>query len=603
MKSKTLCCKGSLLKHDITRFFPIWVLYSLLLCLIVVFPMNTIHNTYLRANLLGDEIIIIMVVNFAYALLNALILFGDLFKTRMCYALHAMPVKRDDFYWAHMGAGILFSVIPNLLATFVMMAMLPQYALYVWGWFAAALGSYLFFFALAVLCVMLSGNYLGAILIYGIVNFFAVLVSWYVTQVCGSFLYGVNISDDLIMNFCPIWKMARHSYIDVKCFEGVYPNYEISSISFTSGYRPLGIYTAVGVVLMAASQVAYRCRKLESAGDLVAIPKLKPVFLVLFTLTAGAFSHLFGQLITGSTALPMLIVGIVVGYVAGQMLLQKQLNVWKPKNFVPLAAILAVLALAMGVSALDPMGLVTYIPEAGDIEGVRVENETIDRRNYDDYYRKEPLFCLDGERIADALTLHETGLQGRKLQHHGSWVNSMTGAYGHEDYENNVPISIIYRLKSGREVRRYYSIPVDTESKEELKRLLSAPERVLGVHTPAELPDLAQKLWKITVESSYDRHGSVYSIDEPERVLSLLEALYADCKEGSLASYYSLRVEDDYMGWMYLEPKQGATFDYARGFYGGFNLYSGSKNVMNWLEANGIHLPTQAEAEEGYAYG
>lgn len=581
-------------------------MYGLFLCLSFIFPMSRIENLYMRMVELQGMFILIVLANFAYALLNALILFGDLFNNRLCYALHAMPVKRDHFYCAHMTAGIAFSVIPNLLITFVLMAMVPGWGLYVWGWFAVSVGSYLFFYALAVFCVMLSGNYIGAILLYGITNFFAVLVSWYVTQVCGVFLYGVDISDELILTFCPVWKLARHSYLEVVCaLDSMYPNYVLESVSFSAGFRPLAVYTLAGVVLMAVSQVLYRMRKLECAGDLVAMQKIKPVFLVLFTLTVGAFFHLFGQIIAKNNALPILPVGLTVGFIASQMLLKKQLNIWKVRNFVPLAGIFAVLAVAMGLSFADPMGLVTYMPEESHISGVRLETVTLDRRDYR-YDEEDPLYCEDAESIRNALTMHTLALGRKTLQHHGSWINSMTGAFDYsETQENMVPTKIIYQMDDGSEVCRFYSVPVDSEEGRLAQKLLSMPEFVLGVHDIDELPELVDTLEYIQVASAFNK-GGYFNLEDRAAMCGFLGAYYADCKAGTTAKYYMFHNSDDgvrdYLGWLFLSHVDG----YTGKHFGSLEIYSSNENLMQWMEENGYHMPTREEAETSdglYAYG
>jgi hypothetical protein len=56
-----------------------------------------------------------------YALVCALTLFGDLFNSRMCNAIHALPLRRESWFCTHALTGLCFSVVPNLVFALLMM--------------------------------------------------------------------------------------------------------------------------------------------------------------------------------------------------------------------------------------------------------------------------------------------------------------------------------------------------------------------------------------------------------------------------------------------------------------------------------------------------
>lgn len=598
MKSRTSCCKAVLLKHDITRFYPIWVLYTLMLALIFVFPMSTVNTVYEQLSVLSDYMMVMPLVNFFYALVNAQLLFGDIFNPKMCNTLHAMPVRRDTFYWAHMAAGLLFAVVPDLILTTVYMAMIPSHAWAAWGFLAVAVGSYLFFFTLAVLCCMLSGNRVGAILIYGIVNFFAVLVSWYASEIFGTLLYGVRVDDHSIMRFCPVVAIVGN-YLEVNMKAGSgYPNYVLESVRFGAGFLPLAIYAGIGVVLMAASQVAYRLRRLEAAGDLLAVEKLKPVFLVTFTLTVGAFFHLFGRLVDNSIAVPFLIAGIAVGYVASLMLIKKQMNVWKVRNFVPLGAIVGALVVGLVITALDPLGIAGFVPDIDDIAGVNVYTKNINDVYYADYNSESMPPMEDADHIADALALHRICMENRKLVYQGNLVTQMFGLYDWREMDDAIPTAICYTMKDGSTVSRYYVTPFESEGIEYAERLLSSVESTLYFHEE-DLDSFVESTALIQLSQLYNMgRGLPWTITDKREIKGFLQAYIADCKEGTTVQYYSYRNaqgEENQIGWVDIRPNE-------KRYIPTRTIYNSNTHILQWLDDNGYHLTTRDEYDTGNGY-
>ena len=111
MKSKTSFFNGSVLRKDITRFAPAWGLYltAILLLSLTLFTEEDIH----LAQTMGVSLGIFSAVNFCYALVCGALLFGDLFNSRLCNALHAMPMRREGWFATHLTAGMLFSMVPS----------------------------------------------------------------------------------------------------------------------------------------------------------------------------------------------------------------------------------------------------------------------------------------------------------------------------------------------------------------------------------------------------------------------------------------------------------------------------------------------------------
>lgn len=597
MKSRTSCCKAVLLKKDLTRFFPAWALYCVGLLMLFIMSIYSETNLYERAGNLCAMMQIFVIINFGYALLNAQLLFGDLFNARMTNALHALPVKRDTFFWAHIAAGLLVSLIPNAAAALIVMPGLGSWAAYSWLWFASAFLSYFFFFTLAVLCTMLTGNRLGQVLLYGIINFFAILVCWYQTEVYSVLLYGVWLDESYAIQLCPPYALASKILCQAIAQEfSRYPDVILEDIRILDWTVPL-IYGAVGVVLLGASQVLYRLRRLECAGDLLAFSKLKGFFLVTFTLTAGAGSQLFSQLITSRdlVGLPfaMLLVGMAVGYIAGLMLLNRQMQVFRLKNFKTLAAVLAVLMVTVGLTALDPLGIESRVPEVDQVAGIQVGDES-----NGNYYNRPSIPMTDKDSIETAIALQKALIENHNLQFQNSKVWGLLGIY---HGSNQGTLAMHYTLKNGKTLNRYYSMDAFCSSHNRLDmnapeviaamKLLSTPETVLGIHED-EVEDFAASLETITFylnENHVSGVPNTYIITKQQDKADFLRAYIGDCREGVTAQSWfyhnSADVEDDYIGYAYCQKPEKSREKSVN-----LELFANNPCITEWINANIDHL-------------
>ena len=104
------------------------------------------------------------------------------------------------------------------------------------------------------------------------------------------------------------------------------------------GLGVLGAYAAVGTVFAGLALLLYRKRRMETAGDIVAIEGLKPVFKVCASLAGalGLASFLTDTLyyvdtsgIKGLATLCLLmVIGGIIGWFIAQMLVEKSIRVF-----------------------------------------------------------------------------------------------------------------------------------------------------------------------------------------------------------------------------------------------------------------------------------
>ena len=142
MKSRTSFFNTTVLRKDITRFAPVWGLYTIGLLLFLLVP-NLNWDSMDAADVMGSCISTMALVNVVLGGISALLVFGDLFKTRLCYATHALPLRREGWFFTHFTAGFLFSFVPNLLLALCFLPLLQSYWYMALLWLAAMTLQYL----------------------------------------------------------------------------------------------------------------------------------------------------------------------------------------------------------------------------------------------------------------------------------------------------------------------------------------------------------------------------------------------------------------------------------------------------------------------------
>ena len=335
MKSKTSFFNKTILRKDITRFCPVWALYLVFGLLwafsVVDYSMDDYHIRELSASIASFG-----TANLIYGFVVALMLFGDLFKSRLCNGIHALAPRRESLFATHCLAGLLFSLIPNGILTLIFFVATCSQLWYIsLLWLLAMTLQYLFFFGLGVFSAMCCGNRFAATVVYGLINFGAMIVRWFVITFYEPLLYGVEIGETVFLRLCPVMQLVSlYDYLRYTVAAGTGSSSIIGGADF---YVPglcewyMLVIGILGFVLLGLSLLLYRRRKLECAGDLMAFRWMRPVFAVVFTLTVGALFEEIGLTTFGDEYVGLAI-GILVGYFTGQMLLQRTVAVFKWKT-------------------------------------------------------------------------------------------------------------------------------------------------------------------------------------------------------------------------------------------------------------------------------
>ena len=618
MKLKKSCYDPAFCRMGFKRFAPLGILYTLVLVLL------TLSNVNLGRNLYGDITTSLhscfqytLLINFAYAFILVQLLLGDLYVPRLCYAIHALPVTRGGWFGTQVIQGIL-SIIPGILISGgLMAASMTRFRVLIPVWMGVSLLYFLFFFGLALLCGVGAGNRMGMAVLYGLANFFGLVVSWARLKIFAPLIYGMYIPNTKVL-FCPMSTLLNSEIFHAHYVSQTLPApkdgptayYEASFFDCESVDRiefvPKSILTVVffailGCIAIFLAMKLLQHRKPECAGDLLAFPKTAPVILVLTSLCSGVVFHAVSSLFEWSIGYLMMAIGLTVGYYGCLMLQKRQVNVFTLKHFLPLAVMAAAGVLALGITGLDLFGATYRIPEADQIESVELR---IPHNYYDTFYASQP------EDIEKVLILHRDTLEEhRVIENARPLLERIFGneeealEYEKEDgsLERAGQMYLVYTLKNGSTLCRSYQYHESIPHLDILREIFSRPEFVFNEFGLEIIPESRSDIltildqaklvqlncWHGENDLGYLRDKTV-DIPNREEWEQLVDAMLEDAKTGSLAQPYALHPGQDYQDYI--------NIILPASYYDGMtnlniSIYSDCVNTLNWLVEHGYHDP------------
>ena len=523
MKLRTSFFNLAVLRKNLTRFAPLWVLYA------VAEVLGLMSINVGNPGLVADDLAQIMgpvaIFHAGYAFLVAACLFGDLFDSRLCNGLHAMPMRREGWLLTNLASGLVFALIPAVIGAGVAAIVLKEYFWIGLLWQGTSLLQVVFFFGVAVFSAMCAGKRLGMAAIYGILNFLSMLIFWVIDTVFEPLLPGVVLSDDWFVLFCPVVSMVQDTYADFywdSNLGGIFKSFVGKDWSY------LYICTGVGVVFTVLGWLLYRKRHLETAGDFISFRPMRIFFLLAYTIAMGALMFSFTELFFGLYRdYGFLLAGIVIGWFTGWMLLERTVKVFSKKVFLSFVAFAVFFAGCVGLTKLDPLGVTTYIPKTEDIAKVCLysQNESFDYEQNDDY---AGWYITDQAEITWVQDLHRQML-------------TVKGATDQTTFRVNVR----YELQNGFHVYRQYDIPAKSETAEKLRPFFSDMRSVFSTG------DLSRV--KTTLDSVYiwlNGEGESVEIYNLLTQQELIAAIEADCKAGAMAQDNCYHMNQESVGYI-----------------------------------------------------
>ena len=486
MQSKTSFSKyfnATLFRRNLTRFWPLWGMASFAgslfpLALLVQFlrdedfylwnrPLDFTEIYYYAAAYA------VPVVSLLYAILCAMLVWSYLYNSRSVGLLHTLPIRREGLFFTNFLSGMAMMLIP-----YVIVGALCVLVSVVGGCFdakglgvtiLAVLGLSFFYFATATAAAFITGNIFALPAVYFLLHFLAVMLDWLVCTFSQGFIFGLSGGYSGVVEWLsPTVYLENHLRVS-GTYEEVFQRGELTGTGYYTDVLTavelqnlwlVGVYALAGAALLAIAWLLYRRRRSESAGDVVAVGWMKPVFRCgvtgLAALLGGLLLYeLFWRSFQESQyyeVLPLLVCMLVagaIGYYGASMLLAKSLRVFRG-SWRGLLLTAAGCALVCAVLHFDVLGVADRVPEVSRVEKMTLY--TADN-NYTFYPDEDEALMERVRAVHQAITADR---------------DYIVGVTGQEDWWSQPVIGdasfhVTYYLSSGLKVERNYYVPISRQ--------------------------------------------------------------------------------------------------------------------------------------------
>ena len=457
MRSGTSFFDFTVFRKNIQRYWPLWGGYLFLWLLFLpgsllfmdhrdwsVEWMENAVQTVHESLALGQF------MAFLFGLASAMAVFQYLYNNRAACMIHALPLRRDTLFWSNYLSGLTFALIPHLIVAFVTLGielLRGVTALDSLGvWLLGQSAMCLFFYSFAVFCGMFTGNILALPIFYGILNFLVFYLTETIAGFVSEFLYGMSLS---------AW--TNHSFVHwaTPMLQMSVALRRESDAVYMDRPEILAIYALAGIVLTVLALMVYKRRHIESAGDVVAVRLVRPVFQYGVAISTGLLGTILLFVFWGLSAPDhfTLIVSVVLwsvaGYFAATMLLDKTFRVFhKWKGAAVLSAVLVLFSLAL---EFDAFGFIHRVPKVEDVQDMSyfsIYGFYYSGTGNTIYVDEDTGLGTDPARQEKMIALHQA-------------ITDLPKDLRDASGDNSVGVELRYKLANGNELtRRYYGVPV-----------------------------------------------------------------------------------------------------------------------------------------------
>ena len=484
MKSKISFFNAGLFKSTLRRFWPLWFVHFGGWFLLM--PMLTLFNG-IGQNRTSDFVLDITrqavfaspIVSCLMAIISAMAVFSFMYNSRSTGLIASLPLRRETVFgsvWLGGAAPVICSNIVIALLTFVFSLGAVSDTAFafeaVMSWLGAYSMQFLLFYGIAAITAVMTGSIVVLPVLFFIFNFFAVGMECIVRAHFSLLIWGMeSYAFDCVLDFLSpvVYMLGNFELENVYDYDQLNDLSHLVSVSYTH-WTATVIYCAAGLLFSAAALLIYRKRRMESAGDVVAVRCLRPVFkygvavcsalcggLLLYTLLYAIFNT---PSLSVVIMIPSLIIFALVGYFGAKMLLEKSFHVFRDgwAGFIVVCCLCVVFTLGCD---LDVFGIGRYVPDEDSIECI----------SYTTTGNGGEVRSREG--ISEFRALHE------------SIIKDMDRYKSLDlNYENSEYISFRYTLKSGQLITRQYDILTGDENYEKYYELLNSPSILLERFTP-----------------------------------------------------------------------------------------------------------------------
>lgn len=559
MTAKTSLFNRGIYTSTIRRYRLGSVLYFIILALTTVFPI--LFSVDPNRQYLGRDISLILqdayyafplICSYVVPTVVALLVYRFLHSKKTAIFVHSLPVSRTANYLSTLAAAFTLMAIPVILDALLLMvlAVCGYGALFTvvdcMIWMGVNLLSLFLMFSVATFASALTGNSFAMVGINVMLHFIGLILAGGISAFSRLFLYGYYETSRLL-RLAEGWNFGY--YI------GQFHNYFNAEFSIPFAWSTLLIMLALAVVLYVLAWVLYRRRRMEVAEDVAGYRVLNPIFKYALTLIAASAAFLLAaETLMNGLWLTVILVLVVsaVTYFATEMLLKKNLKIWK--SYKGYLVFLAAFSAFICVFAFTEMfGFESRIPDIQEIESVSLtENGWYEVGRH-----------VNHEEVKEiALAFHRDMLQDEMRYTLSSQANQPNSMF------------VVYRLKNGKTMTRRYEVS-EAKKCEVMDALYAFREYKMQ-----------------NIELFYEAIGEFHSIDfgavsirDVDEINGLIEALTADLLE---IDYTETVGSDLWQTSMHIEykPENGVEEEY-RVYNVHQRINANYRNTIAWLISNG----------------
>lgn len=603
MPSKTSFCNGAELRKCLSRWWPLWVIYGVILFIMLpgvllngrnFSPYSDLEQIANLSNIIIAETqLLLPLTAFCAGLLAAAAMFGYLYSPRSTGLAASLPIRRGCMFRTHLLAGLAMllsaEVVVFGLAVLIEAVRFTLVIQPLLIWLGVLALETVIFYAIAVLCAMLTGHTVLLPCLYLLVNFVAVGFQVLIDAVLYTFVYGMSSVTELQVEWLsPLILFFEHTHVSNDFIVRATENGAAvqAAASGFSGWLNILVWFVFALLLLVCAGQLYRRRRMESAGDTVAIPVLKPVLKYIVALFAGfalpvsVYNMLLNVPAYRTHLLPFLlltILGAALGFVISEMIIRKSLRI--PRTVWRGCAVTAAVCCLIVVGAkCDFTGYARRVPDAGQVASVRVTCNGYSSA------LSEPENILAVEDIHRAVVAEREQIT--------------------DDSSSVSTLRLTYMLTNGKMLLREYTLPDTSARLPQLEQVLNSDEARAARNTP-ELPITLEHITYANV-CYQDADGNYITVElTAEQALDLYQnAIVPDCADGTMgrawltdnstAQSTAYAVDINYQLSRY-DPATDET-DYANIDY---TPLTDSARTLAWLRAHGVAPLLEREVKAG----
>lgn len=458
MKSKTCCFNLTLYKKNITHFWPIWLLFFAYLLLQVPICIWTKLMSYLSWDYTTKEVqydVLSMALSggisatplFFASAIAAVAVFSYMYTPKAANMFHALPVSRGELFVTNYLSGLFNLVIPEILAfvvaVFVCLGNQITCIQYLFWWLLYMVAITFFAYSMAVFIGMITGQIFAALIYFFVANFLYIGIRYVLSLMINLICYGIEEGwrPGYSGMLSPWYFMENHLNVQGK-YETSYDR--CTGLTFEGG-KYLIIYAIIAVVFILAAWFLYRKRQIETAGDIISVAWVKPIFRWGIALAGSSLLAVFiTNMLQSIKNIPVFVCVIIcvilfgfIFFFIAEMFLVKSFKVLKGKRILEWAVFTLSAIVLFSVFRFDVFGIEKKVPEVEDVQAAYL---------YLDY----PVEYTQ-ENVEELIRIHQE-LLDEKEEFRKINVNQATY------------VTIKYYLKNDDVILRRYPIPLDEKT-------------------------------------------------------------------------------------------------------------------------------------------